>query len=78
MWSHLGELGVLRDMAPRRDERCGGRFRRATPDTEPHIPETEEVGLSTLGEAFIDALRNDERFRDIIADPFGEEGSSAA
>jgi hypothetical protein len=60
--------------ASRRDDRCGARFRRKTPENEqPHVPETQELGLTTLGEAFIDALRNDERFRDVIADPFGEE-----
>jgi hypothetical protein len=63
-------------MAPRRDDRCGARFRRAVPEAEPHIPETQEVGLSTLGQAFIEALRDDERFRDVIADPFGEDGDA--
>jgi hypothetical protein len=59
-------------MATRRDEQCGARFRRAFPDTaaEPHVPETSDLGLTTLGEAFIEALRDDERFRDVIADPF--------
>jgi hypothetical protein len=63
-------------MAPRRDERCGARFRRVhlelEPPVEPHVPETDELGLTSLGEAFIEALRHDERFRDVIADPFGE------
>lgn len=59
-------------MAPRRDERCGARFRRAHHELEPHVPETQELGLTSLGEAFIEALRNDERFADVIADPFGE------
>jgi hypothetical protein len=79
MPSHLGALGVLTVMmAPRRDDRCGARFRRKTQESEqPHVPETQELGLTTLGEAFIDALRHDERFRDVIADPFGEEGGSS-
>jgi hypothetical protein len=72
---------VLTGMATRRDERCGARFRRAFHDAaEPHVPETSELGLTSLGEAFIDALRNDDRFREVIADPFGfeEEPGAAA
>ncbi|HEX5926913.1 MAG TPA: hypothetical protein VFY45_24015 [Baekduia sp.] len=42
------------------------------------MPETEELGLTTLGAAFIDLLRDDERFRDVIADPFGEHQDPAA
>jgi hypothetical protein len=42
------------------------------------MPGTEELGLTTLGAAFIDLLRDDERFRDVIADPFGENHDSAA
>ena len=75
MRSQLRAPRVLTDMiAPRRDDRCGARFRRKTSEIEPpHVPETQELGLTTLGEAFIDALRDDERFRDVIADPFSEE-----
>lgn len=62
----------------RRIERCGARLRRGDPDTEPHLPETEELGLTASGEAFLDLLRDDERFRDVIADPFGEQGPAAA
>jgi hypothetical protein len=67
-------------MATRRDERCGARFRRAFQDAaaEPHVPETKELGLTSLGEAFIDALRDDERFRDVIADPFNADEPGAA
>jgi hypothetical protein len=65
-------------MAPRRDDRCGARLRRDKTDIEPHMPETEELGLTTLGAAFIDLLRDDARFRDVIADPFGEHHDSAA
>jgi hypothetical protein len=59
-------------MALRRDDRCGARVRRDKNDHETHVPETEELGLTGLGAAFIDLLRDDERFRDVIADPFGE------
>ncbi len=65
-------------MTPRRDDRCGTRFRRSTSDDEPHVPETEALGLTGLGEAFIDALKEDERFRDVFADPFGEKQGPAA
>jgi hypothetical protein len=65
-------------MAHRRDDRCGARLRRDQNDPEPHVPETEELGLTGLGSAFIDLLRDDERFRDVIADPFGEHPDPAA
>jgi hypothetical protein len=66
-------------MAPRRNDRCGSRFRRAAPDLD-HTPVTDddEVVLTTLGQAFIEALRDDERYRDVIADPFGDHGPAAA
>jgi hypothetical protein len=64
-------------MAPRRKDRCGSRFRRGTTEDEPHVPETEELGLTGLGEAFIEALKDDERFREVFADPFGEKTSRA-
>jgi hypothetical protein len=65
-------------MALRKPDRCGARFRRDKPEPEPHVPEGESLGLTTLGEAFIEALRDDERFRDVIADPFGEQDSAPA
>jgi hypothetical protein len=64
-------------MAPRPDDRCGARFRRDKTDPEPHLPETEELRLTGLGAAFIDLLRDDERFRDVVADPFGEHHDPA-
>jgi hypothetical protein len=66
-------------MALRRDDRCGARFRRGAVDDEPHVPETGPLGLTGLGEAFIEALKGDERFAEVLADPFGEaEGPTAA
>jgi hypothetical protein len=66
-------------MASRPDDRCGARFRRATPDFDPTpVTESDEISLTTLGQQFIEALRDDPRFRDVIADPFGEHGPAAA
>ena len=63
-------------MAPRRDDRCGARLRRgASQELEPHVPATEEVGLTPLGRAFMEALREDPRYRDLIADPFGDQAA---
>jgi DNA-binding HxlR family transcriptional regulator len=59
-------------MAPRRKDPCGARFRRRTLEDEPHVPETQELGLTGLGEDLIEALKHDERFREVFADPFGE------
>lgn len=62
-------------------DRCGGRVRRPSgtdPAETAAVAAGEEVRLSSLGQAFIDALRDDERFRDIIADPFGDHGPAAA
>lgn len=36
------------------------------------MPETGDVGLTGLGAALLELLREDERFREVIADPFGE------
>lgn len=57
-------------------ERCGGRGHRPTAPIDDAVAVTagDEVVLSPLGQAFIDALRDDERFRDIIDDPFGDHG----
>jgi hypothetical protein len=63
-------------MGPRRFDRCDTRSRRGN-DTEPHVPETGAIGLTALGEAFVDVLREDERFREIMADPFGEDPGPA-
>ena len=67
-------------MASRRDDCTGARFRRATPDFEvgPTVQEADDLSLTTLGQQFIEALRDDPRFRDVIADPFGDHGPAAA
>jgi hypothetical protein len=67
-------------MAQRRDDRCGSRFRRPVPDIEPNpaVQEADELSLTSLGQQFIEALRDDPRFRDVIADPFGDHGPAAA
>jgi hypothetical protein len=65
-------------MASRRDDRCGARVRRRPDPAEPHLPETEPLGLTPAGQALMDALREDERYRHLIADPFGDHDPSAA
>ena len=65
-------------MAHRRDDRCGARLRRDKTDAAPHMPETGNVGLTGLGAALLELLREDERFREVIADPFGEHHDPAA
>jgi hypothetical protein len=66
-------------MPARRDDRCGARARRRTSDAaEPHVPETQPLGLTADARALLDALRDDPRFRDVIADPFGEHGTPPA
>lgn len=62
-------------MSTRPPDRCGGRIRRpGEVPMPPGVAAREEVALSSLGAAFIEALRDDERFAAIIADPFGEHG----
>jgi hypothetical protein len=41
------------------------------------VTEADELSLTALGQQFIEALRDDPRFRDVIADPFGEHGPPA-
>jgi hypothetical protein len=61
-------------MAARRDSCCSARIRRAAPDLEAHpVEEDDDVVLTPLGSAFIDALRADDRYRDILDDPFQED-----
>ncbi|QEC47307.1 hypothetical protein FSW04_06705 [Baekduia soli] len=63
-------------MAHPPDDRCESRQRRRPIDHDhPGPVADDEVGLSPLGRAFLDALRDDDRFRDIIADPFGERAA---
>jgi hypothetical protein len=65
-------------MAPASDDRCGARFRRSVPEPD-HSPVAmgDEVAISSLGRALLDQLRQDERFRELIDDPFGEDGATA-
>lgn len=42
------------------------------------MPETELLGLTPTGRALMDLLREDERFRDVLADPYGETGAPPA
>lgn len=61
-------------MAARRDTICGARFRRAVLLTQPSpVAEDDDVALTPLGAAFVAALHQDERYRHIMADPFGRQ-----
>jgi hypothetical protein len=64
-------------MAALRKDRCGTRHRRQTPEHDVcPLPDGQDVvGLTPLGHALLDALRDDPRYRDIIADPFGDHGT---
>jgi hypothetical protein len=60
-------------MAAGPDERCGTRTRRRPPEAEGcDVPAGQETGLTPLGQALLDLLRDDPRYRDIIADPWGD------
>jgi hypothetical protein len=61
-------------------ERCGIRLRRPIPEPEgcAGVADGDDMALTPLGDALLEALRDDERFRDIIADPFGDHGPAAA
>jgi hypothetical protein len=59
-------------MTPLPDDRCGARFRRATPEFDHGaVAAGKDVALTPLGRALLDQLREDERFRELIDDPFG-------
>jgi hypothetical protein len=62
------------DMAHAPDDRCGARLRRRTPDPE-HLPASggDALTLSPSGRALLGALREDERYRALISEPFGED-----
>jgi hypothetical protein len=60
-------------MAALRKDRCGTRARRQM--TEPdacRLPDAQDIGLTPLGHAMLEALRDDPRYRDVIADPWGD------
>jgi len=67
-------------MAPQFDECRGARHRRTTHERHEHSPIApgDELTVSPLGRAFLDALRQDERYRDLIDDPYGTGGGPAA
>jgi hypothetical protein len=63
-------------MAPLADDRCGSRLRRSVTDLSDHstLANGDVLTLSPRGVAFLDALRDDPRYRDLLADPFGDAG----
>ena len=62
-------------MAASRKDRCGTRLRRQAPEPDAcPLPDRQPVTLTPLGQAMVDALREDPRYREIFADPFGEQG----
>jgi hypothetical protein len=65
-------------MSPRSDDRCGSRFRFRRDAPEPDhstVANGDDLALTPLGRALLDQLREDERFRELIDDPFGEGGA---
>ncbi|HEU4976431.1 MAG TPA: hypothetical protein VFT50_15160 [Baekduia sp.] len=38
------------------------------------ISGSDEIGLTPLGRQILEALRDDARFRDVVRDPFGDDG----
>jgi hypothetical protein len=61
-------------MAPHADDRCGSRLRRSVTDPSEHgtLANGDVLTLSPRGRVFLDALRDDPRYRDLLADPFGD------
>jgi len=66
-------------MPPSRKDRCGVRLHRHGADRDVCPAHDEDaLGLTPLGHALLEALRDDPRYREIIADPFGDDAGRAA
>jgi hypothetical protein len=60
-------------MSAHRKDRCGTRTRRPAPESDGcRVPDGQEVGLTPQGRAMLDALRDDPRYAEILADPWGD------
>jgi hypothetical protein len=56
---------------PPSDDRCGSRSRRGLSEHDHStVAGGDALTLSAAGRALLDALATDERYRDLIADPF--------
>jgi hypothetical protein len=64
-------------MTPTPDDRCSSRSRRPARESD-HAPIAggDDVGLTPLGRQFMELLRQDERYRDILANPWDNDAAS--